>query len=153
MMFIEEIIRESTFDKFKSLQLSKLSEALTKKEVDIEIIPYLNEINSLEKFVTLWSCIGHEESSSPYGGGGAYLTIATDFSPTYFIEHYHKVANHHLHHSKKGTYFNKCIDLSLGVSEEIPTYVFRFGINSLCYNHKMIETQIQDLIDFLKSLH
>lgn len=152
-MFTEEIIKESTFDKFKNLQLSKLNEALIKKEVDLEIISYLNEINSLQKFVTLWSCIGHKETPSPYGGGGAYLALATDFSPTYFIQHYHEVANRHLYNYRKGAYFNKCINLEIGVSEEIPIYIFRFGINSLDYRQEMIETQIKDLINFLKSLH
>jgi len=139
-MKIEDFIR------YKSEQIEKLVTAIFKNEVDLEIIPYLSEINHLQNFVTVWSCIGHD------GDPHAYLSFASPLDPAKIIFAYKAFAMEVFAKNAKLTKVHP-YNMEIHYSEEGHlNYTFRLGIHLLGYNRESVESHLSKVIEFLKSI-
>ncbi len=135
------------FVKYKSEQIEKLVTAIFKNEVDLEIIPYLSEINHLQNFVTVWSCIGHD------GDPHAYLSFASPLDPAKIIFAYKAFAMEVFKDkvpklSKVSPYI-----MEITYSEEgLLNYIFRLGVHIPKYNRASVEFHLSKIVEFLKSI-
>jgi hypothetical protein len=53
-------------DEEKKFELHKLQRAIDADDMDDGILPYINRLNQLPWFVTLWSCTGHRGTDRGY---------------------------------------------------------------------------------------
>jgi hypothetical protein len=135
------------FVKYKSEQIEKLVTAIFKNEVDLEIIPYLSEINHLQNFVTVWSCIGHD--NDPH----AYLSFASPLDPAKIIFAYKSFAMEVFKDKVPKLSEVSPYNMEIRYSEEGHlNYTFRLGVHIPKYNRASVEFHLSKIVEFLKSI-